>query len=82
VKQASRRKKLRLYLDALLDTGLFSSGQRLTPQIHPFIFSQIVLVLGMGLGVMLLLLLSGEYFRALRELDVARRRRLSNEDKA
>jgi hypothetical protein len=56
--------------------GLYSAGDGLRPQIHQFIFLQIVLTVGMGLGIILLLLVSGEYFRALRELDAARRLRL------
>ncbi len=63
--------------------GLNSSfGRLLTPPMHRFIFLQIVLVVGMGLGIILLLLVSGEYFRALRELDAARMSRLANEHKA
>ena len=32
----------------------------------------------MGFGILLLLCISGEYFKALRELDSARKRRLAN----
>lgn len=57
---------------------LYSLGDRIPLQMHRFIFFQIVLVVGMGLGIILLLLLSGEYFKALRELDSARRQRLGH----
>jgi hypothetical protein len=63
---------------AVVGVALYSSGHHLSPQAHQFIFLQIVLIVGMGLGIILLLLLSGEYFKALRELDAARRRRLSD----
>ena len=61
--------------------ALYSAGDGLRAQVHEFIFLQIVLTVGMGLGIILLLLVSGEYFRALRELDAARRQRLTNEHK-
>ena len=61
--------------------ALYSAGRRFSPAMHQFIFLQIVLVVGMGLGIIVLLLFSGEYFRALRELDAARGRRLADEPK-
>ena len=43
---------------------------------HDFLSVQIKLIFGMAIGIFLLLLISGEYFKALRELDSARRKRL------
>ena len=59
--------------------GIYSSGDRLSRQMHQFLVLQVVFVVGMGLGILLLLFVSGEYFRALRELDAAHKRRLSDE---
>jgi hypothetical protein len=53
-------------------------GSRVSPQLHRIIFGHVVLIAGMGFGVLLLLGVSGEYFKALRELDAARRRRLAD----
>ena len=59
-----------------LGFALYSAGTRIDYRLHQFLFLQIVLLVGMGLGMILLVLLSGEYFKALRALDAVRRERL------
>jgi hypothetical protein len=61
---------------------LYSAGERLPYPLHQFLFYHVVAIAGMGLGIILLLLVSGEYFSALRELDAARRRRIVSETAA
>jgi len=51
-------------------------ADRLSHPMHDFLSLQIKLIFGMAIGIFLLLLISGEYFKALRELDTARRKRL------
>ena len=70
---------------ALLMSGLcFFSGRvaaaalrlfadRISQTINYFLFSQIVLVVGAGIGITLLLIISGEIFKALAALDTARK---------
>jgi hypothetical protein len=55
-------------------------ASHISPVLHRFIFAQILVICGMGFGILFLLAASGEYFKALRELDVARRKRLSDAD--
>lgn len=50
-------------------------GPRISPQIHRFVFAHIILIFGMGVGIILLLVFSGEYLKALRDLQAARRSR-------
>jgi len=61
----------------LLFFALYWAGSRISPDLHRFLFFHIVLLAGMGLGVVLFVLVSGEYFKALRALDAARKERLS-----
>ena len=63
---------------AALYVTLDAFGSRVSPQLHQLIFFHVVLIGGMGFGILLLLCISGEYFKALRELDAARKRRLTN----
>jgi len=56
---------------------LYLFAGRISYRLHHFLFFHVVLVIGMGVGIALLLLLSGEYFKALRALDAARRARLA-----
>jgi len=60
-----------------LGFALESAGTRISYPLHQFLFFQIALLVGMGLGIVLLVLVSGEYFKALRALDAARRGRLA-----
>jgi hypothetical protein len=50
-------------------------GPRISPQIHRLIFAHIILIFGMGVGIILLLVFSGEYLKALRDLQAARKSR-------
>ena len=50
----------------------------ISPQLHRLIFAHIAFVCGMGFGILFLLAVSGEYFKALRELDAARRKTASD----
>lgn len=61
----------------MLGFGLYSVGNRISYRLHMFVFFHITLLVGMGLGVILLVLVSGEYFNALHALDAARRERLA-----
>jgi hypothetical protein len=58
--------------------GLDALGSRISARLHQIIFGHVILVAGMGFGILLLLVVSGEYFKALRELDAARKRRLAD----
>jgi hypothetical protein len=53
-------------------------GSHVSPRLHQIIFGHVVLIGGMGFGILLLLVVSGEYFKALRELDATRRKTLSD----
>src|ERR1700704_2667247 len=55
-----------------------TAADRISPPLHHFIFLQAVLIFGMAIGIILLLLFSGEFVKALRELDPTRRKRLSD----
>jgi drug/metabolite transporter (DMT)-like permease len=59
-----------------LGLALYLPPERFTPRMHHFVFLQVVLIVGMGVGIFLLLLVSGEYVKALRELDAAKKARL------
>jgi hypothetical protein len=48
---------------------------RISPQIHRLIFAHIILIFGVGVGIILLLVFSGEYLKALRDLQAARKSR-------
>src|SRR4051794_16033636 len=50
---------------ALMAFALYSGGggHRFSDQLHRFIFFHVVLIVGMGLGMILLLVISGEYFK-------------------
>ena len=61
----------------MLGFGLYAAGSRISYRLHQFLFFHIVLLVGTGLGIVLLVLVSGEYFKALRALDSARRERLA-----
>src|SRR3954447_1387634 len=54
---------------------LYSPTAHVSDRLHFFLLFHVVALAGMGLGIILLLFVSGEYFRALRELDAARRSR-------
>ena len=62
---------------ALLGFALYAVGSHISYRLHSFIFFHILLIGGMGLGIILLVLVSGEYFKALRALDAARAERLA-----
>jgi hypothetical protein len=59
---------LALLLAGLLYAALGAAGSRLSPELHRLIFAHVALIAGMGLGILLLLVISGEYMKALREL--------------
>ena len=63
---------------AMLGFAVYWAGSRISYHLHQFLFFHIVLLVGMGLGIALLVLVSGEYFKALRALDAARRERLAD----
>jgi hypothetical protein len=53
-------------------------ASHISPALHRFIFAHIMVICGMGFGILFLLVASGEYFKALRALDAARRKTLSD----
>jgi drug/metabolite transporter (DMT)-like permease len=57
-----------LLLAGLLYAALDAAAPRISPHLHRLIFAHVVLIGGMGLGILLLLAISGEYMKALREL--------------
>ena len=61
----------------MLGIALYWAGTSISHHLHQFLFFHIVLLVGMGLGMALLVLVSGEYFKALRSLDAARKERLA-----
>jgi hypothetical protein len=61
----------------MLGFALYWASSRISYHLHQFLSFHIVLLVGMGLGIALLVLVSGEYFKALRVLDAARRERLA-----
>jgi len=64
------------FTSGVLAFALYASGTRISDGLHHFIFFHVVFLGGMALGMILLVLVSGEYFKALRALDTARRQRL------
>ena len=49
----------------------------LSRQTQFFVYSHEMVIYGVGLGIILLLIFSGKIFKALRDLDAERRKRLS-----
>lgn len=66
------------FTGAMLYVALDVLGPRIPPPLHRFIFAHVLVICGMGFGILFLLAVSGEYFKALRELDAARRKRLAD----
>lgn len=61
-----------------IGAALYFAAHLLSPSMHrPLVFIALV-ACGMGMGICLLLTVSGEYFKALRNLDAAGRRRSEN----
>ena len=56
------------------------AGARVSPSLHWFIYGNVLVMFGIGVGIILLLAISGEIFKALRDIDAARHREL--EDRA
>ncbi len=61
---------------AAFGVALNFAAPRLSPAMYRLLWAQKILIFGMGVGITLLLIFSGEIFKALRELDAARRKRL------
>ena len=68
---------LSFFFGAAFGVALNAVASRLSPQMYSLLYAHKILVFGAGVGILLLLLFSGEYFKALRELDAERRRQLS-----
>jgi hypothetical protein len=66
------------FIAAALIVARHALGPVISPQLHRFIFAHIAFICGMGFGILFLLAVSGEYFKALRELDAARRKTSSD----
>ena len=56
------------------------AGARVSPSLHRFIYGNVLVMFGIGVGIILLLAISGEIFKALRDIDAARHREI--EDRA
>ena len=52
------------------------ADDRVSPSVHWFIYENILVMFGIGVGVILLLAISGEIFKALRDIDAARHREI------
>ena len=63
---------------AVLISALHALGSRISPELHRFLFAHVLLICGMAFGILFLLAASGEYFKALRELDTTRHKTLSH----
>jgi hypothetical protein len=63
------------FIAGALLVGRHAFTSHISPGLHRFIFAHILVICGMGFGILFLLAVSGEYFKALRELDAARKRR-------
>ena len=68
---------LAFFVGAAGNLALHLAADRLSRPMHDFLSVQIKLIFGMAIGIILLLVISGEYFKALRHLDEERRRRFS-----
>lgn len=66
------------FIAALLISALHALGSRISSELHRFLFAHVLLICGMAFGILFLLAASGEYFKALRELDATRRKSLSH----
>jgi hypothetical protein len=53
-------------------------ASHISPGLHQFISAHVAAICGMGFGILFLLAASGEYFKALRELDATRRKTSSD----
>ena len=62
------------FLAAALIVARDALAPVISPQLHRFIFGHIAFICGMGFGILFLLAVSGEYFKALRQLDAARQK--------
>ncbi len=67
-----------LFVGALIGITLDRLRPQLSRQTQFFIYSHELVICGVGLGIILLLIFSGEIFKALRSLDAERRARLSS----
>jgi hypothetical protein len=52
------------------------AGDRVSPSALWFIYVNILVLFGIGVGIILLLAISGEIFKALRDIDAARHREI------
>jgi hypothetical protein len=69
---------LSFFCGAAFGVALNVAAPRLSPQMYAFLYAHKMIIFGVGIGIILLLLFSGEYFKALRELDAGRRKRRSD----
>jgi hypothetical protein len=69
---------LSFFIGAAGNLALHLAADRLSRPMHDFLSVQIKLIFGMAIGILLLLVISGEYFKALRDLDTARTKRLED----
>src|SRR5438477_980193 len=68
------------FLGGVAAAALDFAGARASPSLHRFIYGNVLVMFGIGVGIILLLAISGEIFKALRDIDAARHREL--EDRA
>jgi hypothetical protein len=66
------------FIAGALLVARYAFASHISPGLHRFIFAHILVICGMGFGILFLLAASGEYFKALRALDAARRKTLSD----
>src|SRR2546423_11898503 len=58
---------LSFFIGAASAVALHLAGTRLSVSTYHFLFVHVILIFGMGVGLILLLIFSGAYFKALRE---------------
>ncbi len=70
---------LSLIAGTALGFVLHSTAARFPAGLYRFLYAHEMLIFGMGIGIILLLIFSGEIFKALLKIDTARRSRKNTE---
>jgi hypothetical protein len=60
---------------AVLAMALDAVGSRISYSLHRLIFFHLLVISGMGVGILFLLIISGEYMKALRNLPASQQKR-------
>ena len=68
---------LSFLVGGLAAAALDFADARVSPSLHWFIYGNVLVVFGIGVGIILLLAVSGEIFKVLRDIDAARHREMA-----